>query len=254
MTEFSIVIPARYASSRLPGKMLRDVAGKTLIERVIDQALACEVQDAVVATDDERILKVAQAAGVTAMMTSVDHSNGSERIEEVVRRLQWSDDRIVVNLQGDEALVPREHLEKVAQVCDCSGADVATLAVPIESPDEVFDPNAVKVVLAASGDALYFSRAPIPWNRQTFVDNSGVLGTGHVYLRHIGLYAMRVGALKRLVAAPVCSLEVTESLEQLRFLHAGARVQVAVIDEAAPPGVDTEQDLQRVIATIEAGQ
>ena len=232
--------------------MLRDVAGKTLIERVIDQALACEVQEVVVATDDERILRVAKAAGVAAMMTSVDHSNGSERIEEVVTRLQWSDDRVVVNLQGDEALVPRAHLDKVARVCDRSGADVATLAVPIETVDEVFDPNAVKVVLAANGDALYFSRAPIPWNRQTFSKKNAALGHGHVYLRHIGLYAMRVGALKRLVSAQTCSLETTESLEQLRFLHAGARVQVAVIDEAAPPGVDTEQDLQRVIAAIES--
>lgn len=252
MSEFSIVIPARYASTRLPGKMLRDVAGKPLIARVIDRAQASRASEIVVATDDARIAEVARSAGVVAMMTSPDHNNGSERIDEVVTALRWPDDTVVVNLQGDEALVPVSHIQQVVDACHESGAEVATLAVAIVDVDELFDPNAVKVVLDDKGGALYFSRAPVPWDRQAFADGRPpTLPDTTTFLRHIGMYALRVGALKRLVRLPRCPIEEAESLEQLRFLHAGARIQVAVVNDAAPPGVDTEADLKRVIQLLE---
>jgi len=245
MTPFKIVIPARHASSRLPGKPLLPLAGKPMIAHVCLQALKAGAADVVVATDDERIAQVAERSGVKALMTSAGHGSGTERIQEVAERLDWGEDEIVVNWQGDEPLLSPGLVRCLAQsLAGHEDAAVATLAAPA-AEEEIFNPHAVKVVLDHADYALYFSRAPIPWHRDGFARERPQAAEGH-YWRHIGVYAYRVGLLHRYVGWPASPLEALESLEQLRILWHGERIIVVTVAHAPEAGVDTPEDLARV--------
>ena len=242
---YRVVIPARYGSTRLPGKPLLPIAGRPMLAHVCERALESGATEVVVATDDERIAAAVAGLDATVCMTSHMHSSGTERIAEVVETRGWSDDSIVVNVQGDEPLIPPVLISQVAT--DLSGhpdAAVATLACPLLDRDEWLDPNAVKVVLDRDGYALYFSRAPVPFDRDGETDMTAVA------LRHLGLYAYRADFLKdysRLEPAP---LEHIEKLEQLRVLWHGRRIHVGIAQERPGPGVDTEDDLARVAALL----
>lgn len=249
MTDFVVAIPARYASTRLPGKPLREIGGVPMVLRVARRALDAGAREAWVATDDERIVTALQGSGVRVAMTAASHASGSDRLAECADIAGWPDDMIVVNLQGDEPFAPAAGIRKVAETLETSGTEMATLAAEIVDPDEFFDPNAVKLVRDADQNALYFSRAPIPWHRDAFVHNRRVLMPGEC-LRHIGIYAYRAGFLRRFAAMPPGRLEQIESLEQLRALEAGFRIAAALTPEPFPPGVDTEEDLHRAEAWL----
>lgn len=251
---FRVVIPARFASSRLPGKPLLDLHGQPMIQRVAAQAARSGARSVVVATDDDRVHKAvlrSGIAGVAAALTRADHASGSDRVMEVVANEGWSDDEIVVNVQGDEPLLPPRVIDQVAAVAREASAwpknpcGVATLCEAIADSADVFDPNVVKVVADAQGRALYFSRAPVPWSRAEFAEGvSGALPAG--WHRHIGIYAWRVDALKEFVSWPVGRLERVEALEQLRLLEHGRGIAVAEAAAPVPGGVDTPADAERV--------
>ncbi|HTY94795.1 MAG TPA: 3-deoxy-manno-octulosonate cytidylyltransferase [Steroidobacteraceae bacterium] len=250
---FRVVIPARFESSRLPGKVLLMIGGRPMLHWVCDQARACGAAQVVVATDDERIEAAARQAGVECVRTSPRHLSGTDRIAETVRRLGWAPEELVVNLQGDEPLMPPVLIRQVAQLLvDHPDADIATLASPVTSASEFLDPNAVKVVLDEEGRAMLFSRAPIPWDRDGAI--GGVPGPDSHFgaLRHIGLYAYRVRSLLRVAQLPPGQLELREKLEQLRALAHGMQIRVAIAQ--ARPGVDvnTPEDLVRIRAVLEA--
>jgi len=244
MVEFRIVIPARYASTRLPGKPLRAINGKPMIEWVYRAAQQAGASEIVVATDDQRIQAVVEGFGGRACMTASSHHSGTDRILEVARQLGWSDDSIVVNLQGDEPLMPAVNLSQVAGNLLGSGCAMATLHKLIDA-EEARDPNQVKLVHDRRGHALYFSRSPIPYDR------SGTLAS---YCGHIGLYAYRVGFIETFSQLPPCALELAESLEQLRALGNGYSIHTETARELPGPGIDTEADLQRVQQLMSAGQ
>lgn len=247
---FHVLVPARLSATRLPGKPLLDVVGKPLVVRVLEVARASGAVSHHVATDDPRIAEVVRAHGGAAILTRENHASGTDRLAEAAEALGLEDDAIVLNLQGDEPLVPSDWLGQLAH--DLSRkpeASMATLAAPIRDPAALFDPNAVKVVRDEQGYAAYFSRAPIPFVRGVF--ETGIpfeLPRGVPFLRHIGLYAYRVGTLRRLTSLPPAASESAESLEQLRALHAGMRIQVRIVDEPPAHGVDTPEDLARVRA------
>jgi len=244
---FKVVIPARYASSRLPGKPLLDIAGKPMIAHVCERAKEANADEVVVATDDQRIFQAVSDLGIKAVMTRVDHQSGTERIAEVARLCGWSDDDVIVNLQGDEPLIPPESIREVATALASQKlAGIATLAANIIDSEEIFNPNAVKVVLNQAGYALYFSRAPIPWQRGVFDQVNRTPTGAQPYLRHIGLYAYRVDFLNRYCSWPASILESVEALEQLRILWQGEAILVKVIDKTPEAGVDTHEDLLRV--------
>lgn len=245
MTGFVVAIPARYAATRLPGKPLRPLGGEPLVLHVARRALAAGAREVWVAADDPRIVEALTGSGVHIAMTSPDHASGTDRLAECARIAGWDADTIVVNLQGDEPFAPASGIRTAAETLARSGAEMATLATPVEDAAMLLDPNAVKVVCAANGDALYFSRAPIPWPRDAFARSREALPADGHWLRHIGLYAYRVGFLQRFAALPPGRLERIESLEQLRVLEAGHRIAVALAPEPFPPGVDTEEDLAR---------
>lgn len=249
--QFRVVIPARYASQRLPGKPLVDLKGKPLILHACDCARRSGAAQVIVATDDQRIQQACAAAGVEVQMTSASHASGTDRIAEVAGRLGWDDDQLVVNLQGDEPMMPPENIEQTAALLATHpDAGMSTLCTPIHDLAEFMNPNVVKVVTDGQGLALYFSRAPIPWNRE---GASGGLGSQQQYrgaLRHIGIYGYRVGALKSLAAAPAAELEQLEKLEQLRALSMGLGIAVDVAREVPGPSVDTPEDLKRVAALL----
>ena len=242
--DFLVAIPARYAASRLPGKPLRLIGGEPMVLHVARRALAAGAQQVWVATDDARIAEALQGSGVHVAMTSPDHASGTDRLAECAQIAGWPDDAIVVNLQGDEPFAPADGIACVARTVAGSGAGIATLATPIADVETLLDPNAVKVVRANSGDALYFSRAPVPYPRDAFARDRSVMPQGQ-WLRHIGIYGYRVSALRAFAALPVGMLERTESLEQLRALEVGWRIAVAMAPSAFPPGVDTPEDLAR---------
>jgi 3-deoxy-manno-octulosonate cytidylyltransferase (CMP-KDO synthetase) len=244
MTPFIVAIPARYAASRLPGKPLRPLGGEPLVVHVARRALAAGAREVWVATDDARIRDALQGTEVQVAMTSAHHASGSDRLAECADIAGWGDDALVVNLQGDEPFAPPAGIRAVAETLAAGSADMATLAVPIEDAETLFDPNAVKLVRADNGDALYFSRAPIPWHRDAFARSRDTLPPGQ-WLRHIGIYAYRAGFLRRYAKMPPGRLEQVESLEQLRVLEAGFRIAVALTPEPFPPGVDTPEDLAR---------
>ena len=245
---FKVVIPARYASTRLPGKPLLEIAGEPMIAHVCRRALAAKAEQVVVATDDQRIFDAVNQLGIQAVMTGVHHQSGTERIAEVAERLGWQAQDIVVNLQGDEPLIPPAYINDVAQaLAEQQLAGIATLAARIKDPQEIFNPHAVKVVLDKQQYALYFSRAAIPWVRAVFPDNlpayAAFTGT---HLRHIGIYAYTVGFLQDYCRWPASELESVEALEQLRILWQGEKIRVAIVPETPEAGVDTEEDLIRV--------
>jgi 3-deoxy-manno-octulosonate cytidylyltransferase (CMP-KDO synthetase) len=249
--DFSVIIPARYASSRLPGKPLRNISGKPLIQHVFECAQQSGAAHVIVATDDERIREVAQDFGAQVYMTSASHLSGTDRLAEVVDQLNFSGERIVVNLQGDEPLIPTSIIRQVAiNLHTQEQAAVATLCEPIKTADDLFNPNLTKVVMDNQGYALYFSRAPIPWNRTAFSSKRQELPPDSSYYRHIGLYAYRVDFLKEYMRWPACHLEEVESLEQLRILWNGSKIHVAQALEIPGPGVDTEEDIARVEAIL----
>jgi 3-deoxy-manno-octulosonate cytidylyltransferase (CMP-KDO synthetase) len=239
-----IIIPARYASTRLPGKPLADVAGKTLIERVCERAAESGARSVIVATDDNRIRTAAEGFGVRACMTSSEHRSGTDRIAEVIRQFGLGDDEIVVNLQGDEPLMPPALIRRVAEALEAHpDAAVATACHAIGERDEFTNPNVVKVVRDERGYALYFSRAPIPWPREVMAGRSDAPVRAW---RHIGLYAYRAGFVTRFAGWPPCALEETEQLEQLRVLWRGESIVVCESEELPAAGVDTPDDLERV--------
>lgn len=244
---FSVVIPARYASSRLPGKPLQDIAGKPMIQHVWEQARRSGAQRVVVATDDQRILDACAGFGAEAVMTRAEHNSGTDRLAEVAAILGLGADEIVVNVQGDEPLIPPAVIDQVAaNLAANPQAAIATLAEPLTDAQTLFNPNVVKVLSDAAGLALTFSRAPLPWARDEFARDRSQLPAGVPYRRHIGIYAYRAGFLADFVAWGPCWLENTECLEQLRALWHGQRIHVADAVEAPPAGVDTPEDLERV--------
>jgi len=240
---FVVVIPARYASARLPGKPLLDIGGKPMVQRVVDAADKSRASKVIVATDDERIVK---AVSCEALLTSNAHPSGTDRIAEVARTKQWSDDTIVVNVQGDEPHIPTAVIDQVASLLEGDPrAEIATLSTPITSTHELLDPNVVKVVAANDGTALYFSRAPIPWSRDTApgdLMSQARFADAH---RHLGIYAYRVRALLKMTQSPPSPLEQVEKLEQLRAMQLGMRIIVATAVVTPGVGVDTEADLVR---------
>ncbi|QFU02231.1 3-deoxy-manno-octulosonate cytidylyltransferase [Halomonas sp. THAF5a] len=248
---FIAVIPARHASSRLPGKPLAEIAGEPMVAHVWRRAGASRAARVVVATDDARIREALAPLGAEVVMTRDDHPSGTDRLAEVAERLGLADDAVLVNVQGDEPLIPPALIDQVAdRLFDDPEASIATLAEPISDVETLFNPNAVKVVRALSGRALYFSRAPIPWDRDAFARRPERLETD-AWLRHIGLYAYRAGFLADYRDWPPSPLEQLEQLEQLRALHHGHAIQVALARVPHPAGVDTEADLARVRALLE---
>jgi 3-deoxy-manno-octulosonate cytidylyltransferase (CMP-KDO synthetase) len=249
---YHIVIPARYASERLPGKILLELAGKPLIQHVWQRAIESSAKSVVIATDDERIVTAARAFGAEVVLTRSDHQSGSDRIAECANQLGWPDEQLVVNLQGDEPLMPSGCLDQVAVLLDSRpDCEVASLYWPISEAEEVLNPNAVKVVTAVDGRALYFSRSPIPYERSC-PDVSIAISAGKRWKRHLGLYAYRLSALRRYTAMPPTPLELAESLEQLRMMEQGGRIAMAQASEFIPAGIDTREDLDRVRALIES--
>lgn len=249
---FKVVIPARFASTRLPGKPLRVLAGKTMLEHVYLLAQNSGAEEVIIATDDESIEKVASAFGADVCMTDPSHPTGTDRLAEVAATRGWDPTAVIVNVQGDEPLLPPALVQEVAEdLARHAEASIATLATPIGRKEDVFDPNQVKVVCDAHGFALYFSRAPMPWARERFGNQaSGDLPENVEYLRHIGLYAYRAAYLAHYSSLTPSPLEEAEALEQLRALWHGAQIHVITTPHAPEPGVDTEEDLARVDAAL----
>ncbi|WP_110630802.1 3-deoxy-manno-octulosonate cytidylyltransferase [Salinicola salarius] len=247
MNDFVVVIPARYGSSRLPGKPLMDIDGLPMVQHVWMRANDSGASRIVIATDDARIEQAARAFGAEVVMTRDDHPSGTDRLAEVAARLQLPDETIVVNVQGDEPLLPASAIDRVAARLAADGrASVSTLAEPIHDVDTLFNPNVVKVVTDLTGRALYFSRAPIPWDRNAWKTQPPTLLETDAWLRHIGLYAYRAGFLAEYVNWQPAPLEQLEQLEQLRALQHGHLIQVATVTSSLPGGVDTLEDLERV--------
>jgi 3-deoxy-manno-octulosonate cytidylyltransferase (CMP-KDO synthetase) len=246
LPDFVVAIPARFAASRLPGKPLRLLGGEPIVRHVARRALASGASEVLLATDDARIAEAVADLPLRVCMTRADHPSGTDRLAEVAQQCAWPADRIVVNLQGDEPFAPMAAVHAAVAALASSDAVMATLCAPITDTETLFDPNAVKVVCAADGHALYFSRAPIPWQRDRFARDQHGLAPGA--FRHIGLYVYRAGFLQRFHALPAGRLEQLEALEQLRVLEAGYRIAVATSPCAFPPGIDTEADLIRAEA------
>ena len=243
---FKVVIPARYAAQRLPGKPLLDIQGKPMLQHTWERACGSAASEVVIATDDQRILDAALGFGADACMTSDRHRSGTDRIQEVASARAWNNETIVVNVQGDEPLIPPHAIDQVAaNLAAHNDAGIATLCERIANPHEIDDPNAVKVVFDKQGYALYFSRSPIPYSATE---------TGHTRYRHVGIYAYRVQVLNDFVSWPPAQLETSEKLEQLRALAEGVRIHVAISSEAMPAGIDTEADLEVVRKHLAAAE
>ena len=247
MTAFVVVIPARYASTRLPAKALREINGKPMLQHVHERGSESAASEVVIATDDDRIAEVAEAFGATVCMTGNQHQSGTERIAEVADILDWPDDQIVVNLQGDEPTMPAALIDECAALLDDATADIATLASPFLSQDDFRNPNCVKVIRDVNDHAIYFSRAAIPYPRD---DNSDERAAGAA-LHHHGIYAYRCGVLRRFVAAEPSELEACEQLEQLRALSLGMTIAVGIPSKRPGAGVDTEEDLERAVEELD---
>ncbi|NBI42763.1 3-deoxy-manno-octulosonate cytidylyltransferase [[Haemophilus] felis] len=252
MSKFTVIIPARYASSRLPAKPLADIAGKPMIAHVFEKAQQSGAERIIVATDHSEVAKAAKAYGAEVCMTSEKHNSGTERLAEVVEKLAISDDEIIVNIQGDEPLIPPSIVRQVAENLVKYQVKMASLAVKIEEPEELFNPNAVKVLTDKDGYVLYFSRAVIPWDRDQFALYQqqklrlDQLKLADHYWRHIGIYAYRAGFIKQYLQWQPTALEQIESLEQLRVLWYGEKIHVELAKEIPPVGVDTLEDLEKV--------
>ncbi|WP_394549724.1 3-deoxy-manno-octulosonate cytidylyltransferase [Pantoea sp. SGAir0183] len=245
---FIAIIPARYASTRLPGKPLVDIHGKPMVVHVMARARESGASRVIVATDHPEVARAVEAAGGEVCMTRADHHSGTERLAEVIEKYQFADDQIIVNVQGDEPMIPADIVHQVANNLAQADAGMATLAVPITDAEEAFNPNAVKVVMDARGYALYFSRATIPWDRERYAQSREQIGD--TLLRHIGIYAYRAGFIRRYISWEPCPLEQIELLEQLRVLWYGEKIHVAVAKTIPGVGVDTPEDLTRVRAAM----
>lgn len=250
MSEFVVVIPARYASERLPGKALRQIAGKAMLEHVYRRGTESGATEVIIATDDQRIVDAVSTFGATACMTAATHQSGTDRLAEVARVMRWDEDQVIVNLQGDEPLMPPHLIDQCAALLNDNDADVATLASPIAEAADFANPNVVKVVTDLSGYALYFSRAKIPFDRA----GNNESRARAVALQHHGIYAFRNAVLQRIVAAEQTPLEICEQLEQLRALSLGMKIRVGIPDERPGPGVDTEDDLQAADRLLREGK
>lgn len=250
---FHVIIPARYASTRLPGKPLLDIGGKPMIRHVWEQAQKSQALSVTVATDDQRIADACSAFGANVVMTRADHPSGTDRLQEVVTHMGLDPTACVVNVQGDEPMIPPSLIDQVAaNLLAHPQASIATLAEPLTDIESVFNPNVVKLVTDDQGFALYFSRAPIPWCRDAFAVEPRSVPEGMVFRRHIGLYAYKVAFLHDYVRWSPSPLETAESLEQLRALWFGCKIQVADACEAPAPGIDTQDDLERVRTMLAA--
>lgn len=245
---FIAIIPARYASTRLPGKPLVDIHGKPMVVHVMERARESGASRVIVATDHPDVASAVEVAGGEVCITRADHHSGTERLAEVIEKYQFADDQIIVNVQGDEPMIPADIVHQVANNLAQSEAGMATLAVPITDAEEAFNPNAVKVVMDAKGYALYFSRATIPWDRERYAESRDRIGD--TLLRHIGIYAYRAGFIRRYIDWAPCPLEQIELLEQLRVLWYGEKIHVAVAKTVPGVGVDTPEDLIRVRAAM----
>ncbi|WP_313282423.1 3-deoxy-manno-octulosonate cytidylyltransferase [Stenotrophomonas indicatrix] len=253
MTDFVVAIPARYAASRLPGKPLRLLGGEPMVLHVARRALQAGAGEVWVATDDQRIADALSGLGeVKVAMTAASHASGTDRLAECARIAGWSDDTVVVNLQGDEPFAPAAGIRAVAEALVAGSAPMSTLATPVEDAHTLFDPNVVKLVRNVRNEALYFSRAPIAWHRDGFARSPDTLPEGHQWLRHIGIYGYRAGFLQQFASMRPGTLEQVESLEQLRVLEAGYPIAVAISPEPFPPGIDTPEDLQRAETLLQA--
>jgi len=245
--DFVVVIPARYASTRLPGKALLDIAGKPMVAHVAERAKASGAREVWVATDDERVARAMAEHGHHCMMTAASHSSGTDRIAEVAERQGWRDGTLVVNVQGDEPLIAPDLIREVAGILERNNdASMSTACHALHRPSDLFDPNVVKVVLGAQDEALYFSRATIPWARDAFAVDCTRIPPGLPIYRHIGIYAYRSGFLKRYAWLEPPAIERYEALEQLRALWHGYRIVVTITDQAPEAGVDTVEDLEAV--------
>ncbi|MGB1239710.1 MAG: 3-deoxy-manno-octulosonate cytidylyltransferase [Pseudomonadales bacterium] len=250
---FSVIIPARFGSTRFPGKPLVEIAGVSMVRRVYEQAQQSDAQKIVVATDDERIFNEVKAFGGEVCMTRTDHLSGTDRLQEVVAQYGFTEDEIVVNVQGDEPMIPPALINQVAaNLADNSSAAISTLSEAIESVETLLDPNAVKVLSDVNGMALYFSRAAIPWPRDAFAASKQQMPQGFAWQRHIGIYAYRVAFLHKYVTWPSAAIEQVESLEQLRALYQGEKIHVAEACQAQPAGIDTPEDLARLERLLSA--
>lgn len=245
---FVTIIPARFASTRLPGKPLVDINGKPMIVHVLERALESGADRVIVATDAVAVADAVRAVGGEVCMTRADHESGTERLAEVVEKMAFADDTIIVNVQGDEPMIPPAIIRQVAENLAQRDVGMATLAVPIHSAEEAFNPNAVKVVMDKNGYALYFSRATIPWDRDRFAQSRDAIDGS--FLRHIGIYGYRAGFIRRYVTWAPSALEHNEKLEQLRVLWHGEKIHVGVAREVPGTGVDTQADLERVRAEL----
>ena len=241
MSDFIVVIPARHASVRLPGKPLRDIAGKPMLQHVYERGLESKAGLVIIATDDERIEKAAKAFGAKVCMTGAHHQSGTDRLAEVADINEWVDQQIVVNLQGDEPLMPPGLINQCAGLLDDDRADIATLASSLEHAADMDNPNIVKVVTDDDGFALYFSRASIPFSRTPETDSLASQTARH----HHGIYAYRTKTLRQIVAAEPSAAEICEQLEQLRAMSLGLKIKVAMPATRPGPGIDTEEDLQK---------
>ncbi len=249
---FTVVIPARYASSRFPGKPLVEIHGKPMVQHVYERATEAGADKVIVATDDQRIADAVAGFGGVYCMTSADHESGTERLAEVVDLEKIAATDIVVNVQGDEPFIPAKNIQQVANnLFEYQQAQMSTLAVRITDVEEAFNPNSVKVVVDKQGFALYFSRSTIPYDRSRFLNSTDINEIGEFYLRHIGIYAYRAGFIKQYVEMTPSKLEHIESLEQLRVLWHGEKIHVDVAHEAPPVGIDTPEDLTRLIKILE---
>jgi 3-deoxy-manno-octulosonate cytidylyltransferase (CMP-KDO synthetase) len=244
---FVVVIPARFESSRLPGKVLADIAGKPMIQWVVEKALASGAKQVIVATDNDEVARVVESFGGEVCKTRADHQSGTERLAEVMETYQFADHQVIVNVQGDEPFIPVENIAQVAaNLSSQNQARMATLAMTITDVAEALNPNAVKVLCDKNGYAMYFSRATIPYDRERFLNNNNIDEIGGFYLRHIGIYAYRAGFIKDYVQWPTSQLEQVESLEQLRVLWQGEKIHVAVAKTRLEvEGVDTPEDLEK---------
>lgn len=242
---FVVIIPARMASTRLPDKPLADIAGLPMVVRVAERARLSRAERVIVATDHASVMAACEQAGVEVMMTRADHPSGTDRIAEIAATMSLPGDAIIVNVQGDEPLIDPELINACA-ACVSANAPMATAAHPIHIVEDVFNPNVVKVVLDAKGDAMMFSRAPLPWHRDGFADGTHTMPAGYVPLRHIGIYAYRCDFLLNYATLAVSPLETIEALEQLRVLWHGFRIAVHLVEHPPAAGVDTAEDLARV--------
>jgi 3-deoxy-manno-octulosonate cytidylyltransferase (CMP-KDO synthetase) len=250
LTVFHVIIPARFGSTRLPGKPLLQIGARPLIQWVWQRAVDSGAASVLVATDDERIRAAALKFGADCVMTSPDHVSGTDRIAETVRAKGFAAEDIVVNLQGDEPMMPADLVAKVAQsLHDVAGSEISTAVAPVQSLREFLDPNCVKALRARDGRALYFSRAPVPWPRDSIAAERPVSFDGA--WRHIGIYAYRVHSLLRLAAWAPTPLETTEKLEQLRALEHGMHIHLVTLSESPPAGIDTPEDLERARSQLQ---